>query len=321
LIKKISLIPIAFLIFTTAAMVATQAQGQQLLQYSNPKIGLALIYPNTFVPIEQESNGVRFNQIDVQYNMGNVLEVGVFRDEPLGQYVSLETYVYNKINFLQQYYENLRLTTPQQVPLGQSGIPGVVVGFVGENSGIQYIGILGVFLHNGSPYSLHYLSDNEVDFKNHYSEASFILNSMVPYGSQSQFAYPTGNQIQKESEESNDGNEQSTQRQPTETVDITQEAAIDHDGDGVTCLDQQKMADEANRILGGIGMAPIGTGNLEEDLRACVAAEKTPDRDDVLRGQGLGPNAGPLPPNIADPNLAPRLPPNIAKPIEPSFRN
>ncbi len=104
-------------------------------------------------------------------------------------------------------------------------------------------------------------------------------------------------------------------------MNITQEAAIDHDGDGVTCLDQQRMADEANRILGGIGMAPIGSGNIEEDLRGCVAAEKTPDRDDVLRGHGLGPNAGPLPPNIADPNLAPRPPPNIAKPIEPSFSN
>ena len=76
---------------------------------------------------------------------------------------------------------------------------------------------------------------------------------------------------------------------------------MDHDGDGRTCLGQQRMADEANRQLEGLGMAPLGSGNIEEDLRACVEAELTPDADDVRRGQGLGPNAGPLPDNLANP--------------------
>ena len=76
---------------------------------------------------------------------------------------------------------------------------------------------------------------------------------------------------------------------------------MDHDGDGITCLDQQRMANQANQQLEGLGMAPIGSGNIEEDLRACLEAELTPDADDVRRGQGLGPNAGPLPPNLANP--------------------
>ncbi len=296
-------------------MAISQVQGQQLLQYSNPNLGLALIYPSSFVPSEQESNGVRFYQVDMLYNMGNILEVAVFKDNSLGESLPLSTYVNNKIGYLQQHYDNLRLTAPQQIPLGQAGIPGAVVGFTGDNNGVQYMGILGIFLHNGIPYTLHYISDNAVDFKNHYSEASFILDSLVLDGIQSQFS----SKIQEESDESNGG--QSIQQQPAQTLDIYQEASIDHDKDGITCLDQHRMAEEANRILGGIGMAPIGSGNIEEDLRACIVAEKTPDRDDVLRGQGLGPNAGPLPPNIADPNLTPRLPPNIAKPIEPSFSN
>jgi hypothetical protein len=78
-------------------------------------------------------------------------------------------------------------------------------------------------------------------------------------------------------------------------------AAIDHDGDGITCLNQQGLADQANQQLEGLGMAPLGSGNIEEDLRACVEAELTPDADDVRRKQGLGPNAGPLPNNLANP--------------------
>ena len=299
-------------------MTVSQVQGQQLLQYSNPNLGLALIYPASFIPKEPENNGVRFNQVDAQYNIGSILEVAVFRDTSLGEYVPLSTYVNNKISYLQEIYNNLRLTNVQQIPLGQAGIPGAVVGFAGENNGIQIIGIVGILLHNGIPYTLHYISDNAVDFRNHYSEASLILNTLILDGVQTQFDNPADNQIQEEPAESND--EQSGP-QPAETLDITQEASIDHDGNGVTCLDQHRMAEKANEILGGIGMEPIGSGNMEEDLRACVEAEKTADRDDVLRGQGLGPNAGPLPPNIADPNLTPRLPPNIAKPIEPSFAN
>jgi len=107
---------------------------------------------------------------------------------------------------------------------------------------------------------------------------------------------------------------------PTSGANIMELAAIDHDGDGRTCLDQHRMADEANRQLEGLGMAPLGSGNIEEDLRACLEAELTPDADDVRRRQGLGPNAGPLPDNLANPPQ-PRLPPNIAGPIEPSFPN
>jgi hypothetical protein len=313
--KQVKYISICTL-FSISIMAVSQTQGQQLLQYSNPNLGLVLIYPGSFNPLEQENNGVRFNQADAQYNMGNILEVAVFRDPPLGEYVPLSTYVSDKIGYLQQIYNNLRLTDVQQIPLGQAGIPGAVVGFAGENNGIQFIGIVGIFLHNGIPYTLHYISDNAVDFRNHYGEASLIINTLMLDGVQTQLDVPTDNQIQEKPAGSSD--EQIGAR-PAETLDVTQEASIDHDGNGVTCLDQHKMAERANEVLGGIGMEPIGSGNMEEDLRACVAAEKTADRDDVLRGHGLGPNAGPLPPNIADPDLTPRLPPNIAKPIEPSF--
>jgi hypothetical protein len=41
-----------------------------------------------------------------------------------------------------------------------------------------------------------------------------------------------------------------------------EEVGIDHDGDGRTCPDQQGLADQVDKQLEGLGMAPIGSGIL-----------------------------------------------------------
>ena len=150
------------------------------------------------------------------------------------------------------------------------------------------------------------------DFIKKHPGATVIVNPSV--FDEAREEEENSNDDEEEDGEDNDGsgdggvsnNEEDTVNEgststPASGTNIMELAAIDHDGDGRTCLDQHRMADQANQQLEGLGMAPIGSGNIEEDLRACVEAELTPDADDVRRGQGLGPNAGPLPPNLANP--------------------